>query len=354
MSLPMPESGTNTGARSRITAKQQVAFLRPYMESVTGVSVYKRLKPVLWDGLIQACSSWASFKTMLASRQELDYIWDSCLRQSIYSVVPQKSSWLSFSASSAESLEQIVLFTLKASSFFLLAAESAFSKFSLLNGLMHPHPLWFSAMAQPALFAQLFADVPERQCGRQRLPRMMALCNNEGTQRFAVCRRVQYGFKFWLTPMVLLVAILGTSNNHAKTRKWRLYYAYITSIIITVEKIVRNSTLSSSGNKHLSLGFSPFLASFPSFFCQITTYLDFSGDKVDMHPICQISSSRVLSHLNDVFNVAEIEWHAKVARTSFCIEDPITRDKHLWPQELPPDYVIHSTYTTHVFESVAV
>lgn len=54
-----------------------------------------------------------------------------------------------------------------------------------------------------------------------------------------------------------------------------------------------------------------------------------------------------------MMNVAEIEWHAKVARMSFCIEDPITRDKHLWPQELP-DYVIHSTYTSHVFESVTV
>lgn len=91
----MPESGTNKVARSRITVKQHVAFLRPFMESVTGMSVYKRLKPVLWDGLIQACSSWASFKTMLASRQALDHIWDSCHHQSVYSVVPLNSSLLS-------------------------------------------------------------------------------------------------------------------------------------------------------------------------------------------------------------------------------------------------------------------
>ena len=57
------------------------------------------------------------------------------------------------------------------------------------------------------------------------------------------CRNVQYGFKFWLAASIALTITLTISSNFPDTRAWRLYYGYITTVIIMIEKVVSCSSL---------------------------------------------------------------------------------------------------------------
>ena len=51
-------------------------------------------------------------------------------------------------------------------------------------------------------------------------------------------RRVQYGLKFWLTGAIAIALTVSLASNYPNTRTWRLYYGYITALIVCIERVV--------------------------------------------------------------------------------------------------------------------
>lgn len=56
-----------------LTVKQHLAFLKPFIESIFGVTMYKRLKPIVWVEFPKALKSWQNFKSTLQNRYALIY-----------------------------------------------------------------------------------------------------------------------------------------------------------------------------------------------------------------------------------------------------------------------------------------
>lgn len=61
----------SAAAKSSLTIKQQVAFLIPFLETVFGILMYKRLKPIVLIEGRKAFSSWTNFRAALQNRYVL-------------------------------------------------------------------------------------------------------------------------------------------------------------------------------------------------------------------------------------------------------------------------------------------
>ena len=70
LSISMPKKKGNQGQACcrKVTLKEKLGFLRPMLEMSFGVTNYRRVKPALWDGVIDACTSYAGLKKTLRNR----------------------------------------------------------------------------------------------------------------------------------------------------------------------------------------------------------------------------------------------------------------------------------------------
>lgn len=76
--------------------------------------------------------------------------------------------------------------------------------------------------------------------------RMKKLVWDEGKRAFSSCtefvatlrnKQVQFALKFWLAISMALTITVSLSSNFSNTRSWKLYYAYITIVIIMIERV---------------------------------------------------------------------------------------------------------------------
>lgn len=65
-----------------------------------------------------------------------------------------------------------------------------------------------------------------------------------------ICRRVQFGFKFWLAGCAVMAAVICVTGYYPYTTEWRLYLAYITVIALMMERVVSFLSLSLIGLRH--------------------------------------------------------------------------------------------------------
>ena len=63
-----PEAKQEHHKGSQLTFRQHCAFLKPFLQTVIGLSAYRRFKPFMWDATIKAFSSWKDFKVAVSRR----------------------------------------------------------------------------------------------------------------------------------------------------------------------------------------------------------------------------------------------------------------------------------------------